>query len=78
MSFIWQAPFEKPNKQTNYIQVDWHYLSSIIKEIAGSIEKRLSTLLSPKNIFQESAIYYERCLENSGYKSKLQHQQLKK
>ena len=50
---------------------------SIIKEIPQSIEKRLSTLSSSKNIFQESAIYYEKCLKNSGYKTKLQYQQPK-
>ena len=43
----------------------------IIKEILRSVEKRLSTLSSSKNIFQESAIYYEECLEASGYKTKL-------
>ena len=26
---------------------------------------------SSKSIFQESAIYYERCLKNSGYKTEL-------
>ena len=34
-------------------------------------------MTSSKNIFQESAIYYEKWLKNSGYKSKLQYQQLK-
>ena len=32
---------------------------------------------SPKDIFLESAIYYEKCLKNSGYKTKLQYQQKK-
>ena len=32
---------------------------------------------SSKNIFQESTVYYEKCLENSGYKTKLQYQQPK-
>ena len=32
---------------------------------------------SSKDIFQESAIYYEKCLKNSGYKTKLQYQQPK-
>ena len=50
---------------------------SIIKENPRSVEKRLSVLSSSKNIFQESVIYYEKCLENSGYKTKLQYQQAK-
>ena len=48
-----------------------------IKEIPRSIEKRLSILSSSKDVFQESAIYYEKCLKNSGYKTKLQYQQPK-
>ena len=34
-----------------------------IKEIPRSIEKRLSILSSSKDVFQESAIYYEKCLK---------------
>ena len=30
-----------------------------------------------KKIFQESAIYCQKCLKESGYKTKLQHQQPK-
>ena len=32
---------------------------------------------SAEDIFQESAIYYEKCLKSSGYKTKLQYQQPK-
>ena len=39
--------------------------------------KELSILSLSKNIFQESAIYYQKCLKNSGYKTKLQYQQPK-
>ena len=70
-------PYRKPNEETNYIHVNSDHLLSIIKEIPRSIEKRLSILSSSKNIFQESAIYYEKCLKNSGYKTKLQYQQPK-
>ena len=30
-----------------------------------------------ENIFQESVVYYEKCLKNSGHKTKLQYQQPK-
>ena len=56
-------PYRKPNEETNYIHVNSDHLLSIIKEIPRSIEKRLSILSSSKNIFQESAIYYEKYLE---------------
>ena len=36
-----------------------------------------TTLSSSKKFFQESAIFYEKYLKNSGYKTKLQYQQPK-
>ena len=66
-----------PNEKTNYIHVNSDHPPSIIKEIPQSIEKGLSVLSSSKNIFQESAIYYEKCLKNSGNNTKLQYQQPK-
>ena len=39
--------------------------------------KKNSILSSSKDIFPESAIYYEKCLKNSGYKTKLQYQRQK-
>ena len=53
----------KPNEETNYIHISLNHPPSIIKEIPRSIEKRLSILSSSKNIFQESAIYYEKYLK---------------
>ena len=70
-------PYRKPNKETNYIHVNSDHPPSIIKEIPRSIEERLSILSSSKNIFQESAIYFKKCLRNSGNKTKLQYQQPK-
>ena len=70
-------PYRKPNKETNYIRIISDHPPSIIKGISWSIQKRLSILSSPKNVFQEWAIYCEKCLDNSGYKIKLQYQQPK-
>ena len=67
------CPYRKPSKETNYIHLNTDHPPSVIKGIGRSIEKRLSTLSSSKNIFQESAVYYEKCLNNSGYKTKLQY-----
>ena len=66
--------YRKANKETNYIHVNSDHPLSIIKEIPRSIEKRLSNLSSSKNFFQESSVYYEKCLKNSGYKTKLKYQ----
>ena len=57
-------PYRKPNEETDYIHIISDHPPSIIKEIPRSIEKRLSILSSSKDIFQESAIYYEKCLKN--------------
>ena len=70
-------PYRKSKEETNYIHVHSDNPSSIIKEIPRSIKKRFSILSSSKKIFQESAIYYEKYLKNSGYKTKLQYQQPK-
>ena len=70
-------PYRKPNKETNYIHVNSDHSPSIIKEIPRSIEERLSILSSSKNVFQESAIYYKKCLRNSRNKTKAQYQQPK-
>ena len=67
--------YRKPNEETNYIHISSDDPPSIIEEIPRSIEKRLSILSSSKDIFQESAIYYKKCLRNSRYK--LQYQQPK-
>ena len=66
-------PYRKPNGETNYIHINWDHPPSIIKETPRSIEKRLSILSSSNDIFQESVIFYKKCLKNSGYKTKLQH-----
>ena len=52
-----------PNEKTNYIHANSDHPPSIIKEIPQSIEKGLSILSSSQIIFQESAIYYKKCLK---------------
>ena len=56
-------PYRKLKEETNYIHINSDHPPSIIEEIPRSIEKRLSILSSSKDIFQESAIYYEKCLK---------------
>ena len=68
--------YRNPNEETTIftsIQTTRH---QSLKKFHDQLKKN-SILTSSKNIFQESAIYYEKWLKNSGYKSKLQYQQLK-
>ena len=66
-------PYKKPNEETNYIHVNSDHPPSILKQLPKSIEKRLSSLSSSKEIFEETAPYYEQQLSNCGYKEKLNY-----
>ena len=59
-------PYKKPNDETNYIHVNSDHPPSILKQLPVSIEKRLSSLSSSKEIFEETAPYYEQYLSNCG------------
>ena len=66
-------PYKKPNEETSYIHVNSDHPPSILKQLPKSIEKRLSSLSSSKEIFEETAPYYEQHLSNCGYKEKLNY-----
>ena len=66
-------PYKKPNEETNYIHVNSDHPPSILKQLPKSIEKRLSSLSSSKEIFEKTAPYYEQQLSNCGYKEKLNY-----
>ena len=61
-------PYRKPSEETNYIHINSDHPPSIIKEIPRSIKKRLPILSAFKDIFQESAIFYEKCLKTMNMK----------
>ena len=65
--------YKKPDEETNYIHVNSDHSTSILKQHPVTIEKRLSSLSSSKQIFQEIVPYYEQCLSNCGYKQKLNY-----
>ena len=64
-------PYKKPNEETSYIHVNSDHPLSILKQFPKSIEKRLSSLSSSEELFEETAPYYEQYLSNCGYKEKL-------
>ena len=61
-------PYKKPNEEINYIHVNSDHPPSILKQLLKSIEKRLSSLSSSKENFEETAPYYEQHLSICGYK----------
>ena len=68
-------PYRKPNDETHYIHIQSDHPPSITKQRPRSIEKRLSQLSSSKDIFYETAPYYEQRLASCGYNEKLTYQQ---
>ena len=61
-------PYKKTNDEANYIHVNSDHPPSILKQLPMSIEKRLSSLSSSKEIFEETAPYYEQYLSNADTK----------
>ena len=68
-------PYRKPNDETHYIHIQSDHPPSITKQLPRSIEKRLSQLSSSKDIFYETAPYFEQRLASCGYNKKLTYQQ---
>ena len=66
-------PFRKPDDETNYIHVDSDHPPNIIKQLPISIEKRLSSLSSSKEIFDQSKQHYQDALKQSGHKYTLEY-----
>ena len=58
-------PYKKPNEEINYIYVNSDHHPSILKQLPKSIEKRLSSLSSSKEIFEETASYHDQYLSKS-------------
>ena len=69
-------PFHKPNDEILYIHSESNHPPSITKQLPVSIESRLTTLSSTKEIFDKSAKTYQEALERSGYKYKLTYKEI--
>ena len=61
-------PYKKPNDETSYIHINSDHPPSILKQLPMSIEKWLSSLSLSKEIFEETAPYYEQYLSNADTK----------
>ena len=66
-------PYRKPEDIINYIHADSDHPPSIIKQLPFSVEKRLSSLSSSKEIFDNSKEYYQDTLKRSGYAHELKY-----
>ena len=66
-------PYHKPDDETTYIHVDSNHPPNIIKQLPISVEKRLLSLSSSEEVFNESKAYYQDALNKSGHKYVLQY-----
>ena len=68
------CPYKTPNEEANYIHVNSDHAPPPpihFKASSNISRKRLSSLSSSKDIFEETVLYYEQYLWNCGYKEKL-------
>ena len=65
-------PYRKENDDTLYVNAKSNHPPNIIKQLPLSIEKRLQTLSSSKEVFDEAAKHYQQALNKCGYSHVLQ------
>lgn len=62
-------PFRKENSITEYVHRHSNHPPHITKKIPDIVEKRLSSISSSQEIFNQAKPFYETCLRASGYKN---------
>ena len=64
-------PFMKPNNKLSYVHQQSNHPPALLKNIPLNINKRLITISSSKEVFDESIAPYQKALTESGYDHKL-------
>ena len=72
------APFRKPNDNPLYIHVQSNHPKSVLDQVPMSVQSRLNTISSSKEIFNRAKPDYEKALRNSGHKATLSYNQEQK
>jgi hypothetical protein len=67
------APYRKPNNQPLYVDSRSNHPPSILKQIPISINKRVSSLSSDQESFDECKPFYESALKHSNYNGSLEY-----
>ena len=67
--------YMKPNSVPVYINKNPNHPPQVLKELPKTIEKRISTISSSKEIFDNWKTIYEDTLKKSGFQNKLSYQQ---
>ena len=66
-------PYRKPNDDPLYINKHSNHPSSILRQLPTSINKRISTLSSDKQTFEDAAPAYQNALGHSNFSHKLEY-----
>ena len=66
------APYRKPNDKPLYVHTQSNHPPTVIREIPLSINKRLCDISSTKEDFETAKGEYQKALEESGYKHRLE------
>ena len=65
--------YHKPNNDPLYVHKSSNHPKIILDQIPNSISRRISDNSVNKEVFDETAPYYNKILEKSGYKDKIQY-----
>ena len=66
-------PYRKPNDDTLYIHKHSNHPPSILRQLPTSINKRISTLSSDKQVFDDAVQAYQNALGHSNFSHKLEY-----
>ena len=66
-------PYKKPNNTPQYVNAKSNHPPNVIKAIPEGINKRLSNISSNEKVFLEAVPTYQKALDESGYKYKLEY-----
>ena len=66
-------PYRKPNDDPLYIHKHSNHPPSILRQLSTSINRRISTLSSNKQIFDDAVQAYQNVLGHSNFSHKLEY-----
>ena len=78
MLFLSPQPYLKPENTPQYIDARSNHPPSIIKAVPEGVNKRLSEISSNEESFNKTAHIYQKALDESGHKYKLQYKNYEK
>ena len=67
MTIEWFRPYMKPNSNPTYVHKDSNHPKGILQNIPHSVNRRLSSISSNKEVFDSAIPPYQEALKKSGY-----------